>query len=230
MSIDQKIPYVMGISAGIGSSIAEAEEALFKAKQRKKKRGIDPFSVKDNPPYYIDVYEGNKKPDKFKIDARIKDYLKVFEFLIDNKSRYASKLEKLVKIDLGTTALTPLGYKIEEYKRENGFREKRKQKSRERHFILLDMNDTHYWNEKGASYKSVTNRINATGKSLVDGCRTRKNGRMDFVAQRFPLVNRKHGDAGDEFIIDLYCPKKYLVGITKRLIEAEYKAQKEVMY
>jgi len=228
MSIDR---YVIGVAVGIGKSIAEAEYSLFEAKKIKKadkKRLKD----RDNPPYFVKLYEGDKKPDrKTKIDPRVVDYLKLSKFLEEKGSEYIPYLEKIVKIDPGTSALTILGYRLEQDKRENELNEKRKPRKGERYFVLFDLNDVHDWNEKGASYASVTRHINVIGRALVENCRTKKNGYSDFVAQiKDPLVTRKHGDAGDEFMVDLYCPKKYVKGVVERLINTIYKAQKDQFY
>lgn len=225
--------FIMGVSAGIGGSIAEAEKSLFKAKKRKREEKIDIYATKEKPPFYIEIYNGNKKPDGHEeIDPRVEDYMGLLRYLekAPKGHEYIDKLEKIVKYDLGTTALTPLGYRIERNKRDIELEKMRKKRKTRRHVILFDVNDMKYWNEKGASYEIVSEHLNVIGKAFVENCRTHKDGTSDFVAQLIPipLVNRKHGDAGDEFIVDLYCPKKYILEVTERLIKAAYNAQRKM--
>ncbi len=230
MAIDK---FLIGLSVGIGESISEAEVALFKAKARKKARKYSEeeiLSTINNPPYSIEVYKGESIPaKKEKINPAVETYLKLLRSLEKKSPEDIPLLDELVKKDFKTTALTPLGYRIEKYQRDIELEKMRKPRKKSRYVLLFDGDNMKFHNEReGSSYEKVSKRLNAIGKALVDSCRTKENGYSDFVAQVAPLVNRKHGDAGDEFIVDLYTPKKYIVEIAERLIKAAYKAQREI--
>lgn len=108
--------------------------------------------------------------------------------------------------------------------------------------VLVDCNYMHYWNSK-VGYNNVTDKITVVGNALVQSTRTppflnlgqqNKTGtgqdkRQKRKSDRYPdlvtLVTRTHGSAGDEFLIDLYCPADLIVPVVNRVFDTVYSKQ-----
>ncbi len=113
------------------------------------------------------------------------------------------------------------------------------------HFnVFIDANDMHYWNEHGGTTdasgkiilcgtEDVDRHLKAIGYALVHGARMERKDAdndhpqfrpsLDLVARR--SVTRTHGSAGDEFVVDLYCPRVNVVNVVERLFDRVYAEQ-----
>lgn len=253
------LEYVIGISAGIGRSFAEANAALKVAKENKLDiSGCQPEEaislIKEAfelGHYSIHLYDGPPKRSKpvFKeIDSLEKDLEEDLVFLDDVKERYGAKslaydaLESMVKKrkhDPLTGALSPYGYLFKKKTEKipisfpNGIE----------HFtVLIDGNNMKYWNDH-FEYNDVSAHLAALGQALVKG--VRKGGekhkgkysvekKLDAgvpdLVLRPGFVTRTHGSAGDEFVLDLYCKEEDVVNVVKRLFDQTYAAQKELYF
>lgn len=202
------------LSVGIGRNLAEAELALKSAKKNKYKHRK--FNIK--------IYSGKKlncdKPvPKTIIDA----YLRLEKKLSDSPKALLD-LEKFKK-DPKTKLLNKLGYYIEKTKLE-----KTKKYNPDKRFILLfDVDSMHALNKK-YGYEKVDKILEAIGKALNDNIRNSLDRKeKDLLKIKDLLNNRKNDSAGDEFIIDLSCEKKYLRNIAERYLIKCYEYQKKIL-
>jgi len=86
----------------------------------------------------------------------------------------------------------------------------------------------HLLNKK-YGYETVDRYLEAIGKALSENIRYSKDrNEKDLLKIKDLLNNRKNDAAGDEFIIDLSCNKKYLKQIAERYITNCYEYQKKL--
>jgi len=246
------LEYVIGLKAGIGNSFAEAQAAMFQASKLKQKINSDEplenVAVRvrneyERKSYAIVFYEDKPLTADSSSIVNVNHELSV---KVEEASSYLGKLIEeygenslaveaykyslnLSSYDSTTGALLPFGYLLAQRLERSSV----PPPGMERFFVFIDANDMKYWNTQTEDYADVTRHIQAIGKALVKGTRRKSRGdfdSVDLVSSQFweSLVHRTHGDAGDEFLIDLYCRKEDIVKITGRLFDLCYESQLEL--
>ncbi|HOW29761.1 MAG TPA: diguanylate cyclase [archaeon] len=201
------------LSVGIGRNLAEAEEALKIAKTNKNK----------HKKFNIEIYNGPKLKYTNIIPSEIINAYLRLEKKLSNSPKELLDLE-ILKKDPKTKLLNKLGYYIELQKLEL----KKKYNKRNRFIILFDADSMHLLNKK-YGYETVDRYLEAIGKALSENIRYSKDrNEKDLLKIKDLLNNRKNDAAGDEFIIDLSCNKKYLKQIAERYITNCYEYQKKL--
>jgi GGDEF domain-containing protein len=226
--------FIIGLSVGIGFSLNEAQEALKIAKKGKEKV-VEGEAIRIDGPYNIAIYKGTPLPDKaISLDEVTRD-LTILNKYTGETYQDMLKLIEGKKIDSLTGTLTPYGYFIE-LDLIRKAEEKVYKRTPKRNILLFDGDNMKHWNET-YNYEEVTEHLIQIGKALnehthkiISGdrksdliLRTNKS-ELEEIADG-SLVHRKHGTAGDEFIINLRAPYDKLVPIAERLIREAYLAQ-----
>lgn len=194
-------------SCGIGRSFEEAAKAITLAKKSKGKRK-----------YNISVYSGKRLRSKIPLGfkKRVKKYLKLTKKL--NK-RDMKVLEEFSLHDPITGLLNKTGFVLR-------LEQLRKMKINEGYYILIDLDNLHYWNEK-LGYNEVDQRIGIIGKEILKSIRHSKDRVADVLGHRL------NESAGDEFLIFLpakHTKENVLIFIKKaeEILENISKIQKEI--
>lgn len=245
------LEFILGLKAGIGHNLCEAEQAMNGAKLKKEKIvetdsvevakqkieaiiavGVYPIKVYDGPPLA-------ELPNTALI-RRVTASLTRLQS-IEQEYGTSSPAYHALKAEIGqqctdpaTLALTPFGYTFLQVENPSLVAAS----ILDRHIILIDANNMHYWNDK-MGYDKVSARLNAIGRALVQATRTMKlqesyddTDKRNITAMspdlvvREGYVNRTHGTAGDEFIVDLFCRKDDVLTITHRLFQQAYAEQR----
>ncbi|MFA5746237.1 MAG: diguanylate cyclase [archaeon] len=201
------------LSVGIGKNILEAEQALKIAKS-KKHQGKE---------YNIEIYSGPSLKYKNYLSKKWEDaYLRI-EKTLSNFSNAVLDLE-ILKKDPKTGLLNRFGYYIEKKK----LIDNHKYSPKDRFIILFDGDSMHNLN-KIYSYSIVDKYLETIGKALLKSIRNSKDRKDKDILKIKDLLNTRKNDAtGDEFIIDLNCPKDQLLPITKRYLTNCYEYQKKL--
>jgi len=225
-------PFIIGLSVGIGNSIIEAQTALKKAKSMKEEviEG-KPIRVRFNGDYCISTYDGEPQNDKFVPLIELENDIEILNEYKEKDPQVYSHILEIIegkKIDSSTGTFTPYGYQFE---LNNILEREMKERGRlpKRNILFFDCNDMHHWNDF-SNYDEVTRHISKIGEALNGDTHGVETGERysDLVARiegYNPLVHRIHGNAGDEFAIDVRCPQNQLVPLGKRLIKSAYIAQ-----
>lgn len=201
------------LSVGIGHNLLEAEEALKVAKKNKHK----------HKKFNIEIYAGPKLKYTDVIPSEIIDAYLRLEKRLSNSPKDLIDLE-ILKRDPKTKLLNKLGYYIEKQKLENT----KKYNHKNRYILLFDADSMHFLNKK-YGYETVDKYLEAVGQALSENIRDSKDRKeKDMLKIKDLLNNRKNDAAGDEFIIDLFCDKKYLRQIAERYITNCYEYQKRL--
>lgn len=201
------------LSVGIGHNLLEAEEALKVAKKNKHK----------HKKFNIEIYAGPKLKYTDVIPSEIIEAYLRLEKRLSNSPKDLIDLE-ILKRDPKTKLLNKLGYYIEKQKLENT----KKYTPKNRYILLFDADSMHFLNKK-YGYETVDRYLEAVGKALSENIRDSKDRKeKDMLKIKDLLNNRKNDAAGDEFIIDLSCDKKYLRHIAERYIINCYEYQKRL--
>lgn len=201
------------LSVGIGHNLLEAEEALKVAKKNKHK----------HKKFNIEIYAGPKLKYTDVIPSKIIEAYLRLEKRLSNSPKDLIDLE-ILKRDPKTKLLNKLGYYIEKQKLENT----KKYTPKNRYILLFDADSMHYLNRK-FGYETVDKYLEAVGQALSENIRDSKDRKeKDMLKIKDLLNNRKNDAAGDEFIIDLSCDKKYLRHIAERYIINCYEYQKRL--
>lgn len=209
--MDEKI--LIKLSVGIGHNLLEAEEALKVAKKNKHK----------HKKFNIEIYTGPKLKYTDVIPSEIIEAYLRLEKRLSNSPKGLIDLE-ILKRDPKTKLLNKLGYYIEKQKLENT----KKYNFKNRYILLFDADSMHFLNKK-YGYETVDKYLEAVGKALSENIRYSKDRKeKDMLKIKDLLNNRKNDAAGDEFIIDLFCDKKYLKQIAERYITNCYEYQKRL--
>lgn len=197
---------VIRVSVGIGRNMAEAEYALFNAKQRKR----------DNKMYNIVRYYGMEIvcPQIDTGSDAVQSYLALEKRLAEQGD--SDGLEHLgnLKHDPMTGLLNRTGYAVEvkrltDQKRYN-----------DRIIMIIDGDDMKKANAL-LGYEKTDMYLVAIGKSLKSEVRQdREAPRPNDI-----LLNRKNDSGGDEFVIDISCPYTQAENIARRYVDAVYNAQ-----
>jgi len=167
---------VITISCGIGRSFEETVAAMRIAKK-----------IKGEEKYNIKIYKGERLRSKLHevFKQRAKEYFELSNALTNDQKKI---LENFSLRDPLTGLLNKIGFvlKLEELKRlgiNSGY------------YILFDLDDLHYWNQK-IGYSKVDKYIEEIGKVIISNIRQRDNKLMsDLVGHRL------NESAGDEFLI-----------------------------
>jgi GGDEF domain-containing protein len=202
---------IIKVSIGIGRNLAEAEQSIHVAKQRK-----------DEHRYYnIELYQGRRIHEHHEEDNKaIRSYLR-----LEDKLRKQDDLEGLadlenLKIDPKTGLLNRTGYEIEVMKL------RRAGEYHDRVIIFIDGDDMKRTNES-LGYEETDRYLVSIGKALRGEIRTRNE--PDKKARNVDvLLNRKNDSGGDEFIIDLHCDYAHAEHVARRYVRAIYRAQQEL--
>ncbi|MBU1112151.1 MAG: hypothetical protein ABIG93_00270 [archaeon] len=244
------LEYILGVKAGIGETFQEAEQALQKASLLKpkivpedspKEAFAKTLAQIESRKYAVVMYDGQPLEVSYDLedvnrDAILEaiDNLKEVAFTYGEDSLAYQALERSIEnqsYDRTTGALTNFGYMFELCKREELSPESVLPEGVKRYIVLFDANDMHYWNSN-AGYDNVTDHIAAIGKALVDSSRgvfnIDKTDKVPDIVIRVPFVNRTHGSAGDEFMIDPYCHEDHIGPVVERLVDQIYQHQKEL--
>lgn len=201
------------LSVGIGHNLLEAEEALKVAKKNKHK----------HKKFNIEIYAGPKLKYTDVIPSEIIEAYLRLEKRLSNSPKDLIDLE-ILKRDPKTKLLNKLGYYIEKQKLENT----KKYTPKNRYILLFDADSMHFLNKK-YGYETVDRYLETVGKALSENIRDSKDRKeKDMLKIKDLLNNRKNDAAGDEFIIDLFCDKKYLRQIAERYITNCYEYQKRL--
>ncbi|MCL6500714.1 MAG: GGDEF domain-containing protein, partial [Candidatus Pacearchaeota archaeon] len=142
---------IITVSCGIGRSFEEAARAVNRAKKKKGR-----FS------YNIEVYRGTRLrspiPESFK--QRVKEYAQLSKVLSCEQKK---TLENFSLRDPVTGLLNKTGFvlKLESLKKKGAL---------EGYYILLDLDDLHYWNNK-IGYTKVDKIIAMIGKVVMENIR-----------------------------------------------------------
>ena len=234
MRLSYKGPFILGISVGIGNSIKEAQEALKNAKSLKETVERDkPIKIRFDGPYSIAQYSGHHLLDEAVALKELDADLKILNTYSGNPEVYADMLKLIEgkRHDHSTNTLTPYGYQfhlnqiVERERSEYG-------RTPQRQLLFFDCNNMHYWNEL-TNYDEVTRHIAAVGSALSHNSRNESRGDRDRdlvtrVMQNDSLVQRIHGSAGDEFLVNVRAPKDKLVIIAEKLIKSAYQSQMDM--
>ena len=235
MKMSYKGPFILGVSVGIGSSITEAQEALLKNAKSLKETVEEgkPIQIRFNGPYSIAQYSGVPLLDEAVALKEFEADLEILNTHSGNPKVYADMLEliKGKRYDHSTGTLTPYGYQfqlkqiVERERSEYG-------RTPQRQLLFFDCNNMHYWNEL-TNYDEVTRHIAAVGSALSHNSRNKGRENMDRdlvtrVMQNDSLVQRIHGSAGDEFLVNVRAPKDKLVIIAEKLIKSAYQSQMDM--
>lgn len=242
----------VGLAAGIGATINQAESALHAAKDLKKdlldsdSREVARETVEEaitQGRYAIRTFrEGDLLCDLVEPNdhALINKVGKAVNTLRDLERRYGrNSVAYQAAYDLlndharddGTGALTPFGYVLHSFLHPIAVPDGHQSLK-----VIVDANDMHYWNAN-VGYEAVTHHLQAIGAALVHDTRTISAGESpeqrsvsvsDMVSRR--AVTRTHGSAGDEFMIDLICPTEKAEDVVKRLFTAAYTAQDKLYH
>ena len=234
MKISYKGPFILVLSVGIGSSVKEAQTALKTAKSLKEKvEESEPIKIRFNGPYSVAQYSGVPLLDEAVALEELEADLEILNAHSGNSQVYADML-KLVegkRYDHSTGTLTPYGYQFQ--LKQIVEREITKYgRAPQRQLLFFDCNDMKYWNDL-TDYDGVTRHIAAVGSALSHNSRNKGRENMDRdlvtrVMQNDSLVQRIHGSAGDEFLVNVRAPKDKLVIIAEKLIKSAYQAQMDM--
>ncbi len=201
------------LSVGIGHNLLEAEEALKIAKKNKYK----------HKKFNVEIYNGPKLKYINIIPSEIINAYIRLEKKLSNFPNALKDLE-ILKRDPKTKLLNKLGYYIEKKRLEKT----KKYNIKNRFIFLFDADSMHYLNKK-YGYETVDRYLEAIGKALSKNIRNSKDRKeKDMLNSNDLLNNRKNDAAGDEFIIDLSCNRKYLKQIADRYITYCYEYQKRL--
>lgn len=141
------------------------------------------------------------------------------------KAFFAEIKSKMTDAKTGT--LTPFGYRFQ--LQQNGLLIPKK--GEERFTVLFDVNDMHYWNDsKNGGYNRVSEKLDLIGRALNTATRQTMNPdypdrSLDLLIKPNGYLKRTHGDAGDEFELDLVCKPESIVSVVKRAIDFAYFSQ-----
>lgn len=245
-----ELELILGVKAGIGRNFAEAEAALKAAQNLKEiieetdapQTALGKIIAKYlSQDYAIVLYDKSLKIS-LSADSDNQELLSQVQQIIDcskdieetygKNSKAYKVLQKIIEnfsFDPATKALTPFGYLLNTSPLES------LPSWAERFFILIDVNDMHYWNSQ-VGYEKVSRYLKIIGQTLVKSTRSRQDSLSPEIIQkrRFDtglpdlVVSRLHGDASDEFLIDLYCKKTDVVKIAERLFDSIYREQKKL--
>lgn len=204
---------VIKLSVGIGKNILEAEQALKIAKQKKH----------NSKEFNIEIYSGPNLKYKNNLSKEWEDaYLRI-EKNLSNFTNAVLDLE-ILKKDPKTGLLNRFGYYIERKK----LIDQQKYNPKDRYIILFDGDSMHNLNKK-YGYSVVDKYLEEIGKALLKNIRNSKNRKEKDILKIKDLLNTRKNDAtGDEFIIDLSCPKDQLIKITERYLTNCYEYQKKL--
>lgn len=224
----------MGISVGIGNSIKESQEALKNAKSLKEavEQG-KPIKIRFNGPYSVAQYSGSPLLDEAVALKEVEADLEILNTHSGNPKVYADMLKLIEgkRYDYSTGTLTPYGYQlqlkqiVERERNEYG-------RIPQRQLLFFDCNNMHYWNDL-TDYDEVTRHIAAVGSALSHNSRNKLHRSRDRdlvtrVMQNDSLVQRIHGSAGDEFLVNVRAPNDKLDIIAKKLIKSAYQSQMDM--
>ncbi|MBI2208434.1 hypothetical protein HYU50_02980 [Candidatus Woesearchaeota archaeon] len=234
MKTSYKGPFILGLSVGIGDSIKEAQEALKNAKSLKEtvEEG-KPIKIRFNGPYSIAQYSGSPLLDEAMALKELETDLGILNSHSGNPRVYADMLTLIEgkRYDHSTGTLTPYGY---QFQLEQSVERERSEygRTQQRRLLFFDCNDMHHWNDL-TDYDEVTRHIAAIGRALSHNSRnerqeTRDRDLVTRVMQNDSLVQRIHGSAGDEFLVNVRAPKDKLVLIAEKLIKSAYKTQMDM--
>ena len=199
---------VITISCGIGRSFEETVAAMRIAKK-----------IKGEEKYNIKIYKGERLRSKLHevFKQRAKEYFELSNALTNDQKKI---LENFSLRDPLTGLLNKIGFvlKLEELKRlgiNSGY------------YILFDLDDLHYWNQK-IGYSKVDKYIEEIGKVIISNIRQRDNKLMsDLVGHRL------NESAGDEFLIFIPSEEskeklEKIKTMTKRIIDKINEAQLKI--
>jgi hypothetical protein len=214
---------VIKVSVGIGHSLAEAEDSLARAKQRKPEARY----------YNIEMYSGESIPDPEKMESRaVKSYLDIEQRLSEIGDSESLHNLEVLKYDSMTGLLNRMGYEVEVARLKN------KGEYENRVIILIDGDNMKRTNAE-LGYEGTDRYLVAIGSALKSQVRSNreagsdagKKGRdSDTKARNVDvLLNRKNDSGGDEFIVDIGCDYSNAEGIAMRYIDAMYAAQRSVV-
>ena len=235
MKISYKGPFILGISVGIGNSIKESQEALLKNAKSLKETVEEgkPIKIRFNGPYSIAQYSGDPLLDEVVAMKELEADLEILNTHSGNPKVYADmlKLTEGKKYDHSTGTLTPYGYQFQ-LKQIVEREQSVYRRTPKRQLLFFDCNDMHHWNDL-TDYDEVTRHIAAVGSALSHNSRNKGRGNRDRdlvtrVMQNDSLVQRIHGSAGDEFLVNVRAPNDKLVIIAKKLIKSAYQNQMEM--
>ncbi len=193
---------IINVSCGIGRSFDEAANAVAEAKKHKRRM------------YNIEIYVGkrlrSKIPAGFK--RKIKNYIKFSDTLTENQKKM---LEGITLHDPVTGLLNKTGFFL-------NLERLRRIKINQGYYMLLDLDDLHYWNKK-IGYSEVDKRLGKIGRSVLMNIRHSKDRAADILGHRL------NESAGDEFLI--FFPSKHTKGnleIFKEKAESIIESMKRV--
>lgn len=171
---------IINVSCGIGRSFDEAANAVAEAKKHKKRM------------YNIEVYAGKRLRSKIPISfkRKIKNYIKFSDTLKENQKKM---LESITLHDPVTGLLNKTGFFL-------NLERLRRIKISQGYYMLLDLDDLHYWNKK-LGYSEVDKRLGKIGRSVLMNIRHSKDRAADILGHRL------NESAGDEFLI--FFPSKH---------------------
>ncbi len=198
---------IITLSCGIGRSFQESMKAVKKAKKSKSRKE-----------HNIVVYGGRRLrstiPEKFK--AKTKLYIKLAKTL---SKKQKNMLDKFALHDSMTGLLNKTGFVLR-------LMELQSMKINEGYYLLFDLDDLHYWNEK-RGYAAVDRVIEIAGKEITKNIRHNRERVADVLGHRL------HESAGDEFLVFLpgkHTPENLNIFINKakRIMYHFYKRQREL--
>ncbi|MBW2997179.1 GGDEF domain-containing protein [Candidatus Woesearchaeota archaeon] len=197
---------VIKVSVGIGRNMAEAEYALFNAKQRKH----------ECRQYNIVQYDGTEiicPPIDTGSDA-VQSYLTIEQKLAEQNDKDGLEHLENLKHDPMTGLLNRTGYSVEVKRLTDQGR------YNDRIIMILDGDDMKKANAL-LGYEKTDTYLVAIGKALKNELRQDKQApRPNDI-----LLNRKNDSGGDEFVIDISCSCTQAENIARRYVDAVYNAQ-----
>src|SRR3989339_244005 len=234
------LEFVLGLKAGIGRTFAQAETAMFQAKELAEKiLDSDPLDLakqkvqealnsqkyaitlfSENTPLLTPTESSEEEIIRLKVMVNLHRLGEIERKYGLHSLAYDSFVDCLnsFSVDSATNTFTPFGYL--RYLIENDLL--RYNTRREDHFlVLVDCNSMHYWNSQ-YGFDTVTQHINFVGNALA--ATTRKNPR-DYSRDLVTLVTRTHGSAGDEFLVDMYCPPENILTAVSSIFNRVYTTQ-----
>jgi GGDEF domain-containing protein len=204
---------LLKFSVGVGYTLLNAENALWKAKKNKNKDVL----------YNICISNKKTKEVLFKDKRIITSYNKLKKFLQKNNPSLIKDLENF-KYDPKTKLLNKLGYLLE----------LNEINTKERCILFLDVDNLHDINTK-YGYSFVDKYLIKVGQELNKNIRQKNRKDFSYDVLNYVssnnLFHRKNDSAGDEFIINLEYKEKDLKlakKIAERYLEKIYSAQKKL--
>ena len=238
--------FLLGLSAGIGDTISQAEFAMLHG--AKKMKNSDPLNVPTDPiDFHIVRFEdlegklrelGERQISDIESQRpQYEDLIKHYsEFLADCKGNTikTKKLNKLTITDPTTGLLNRLGY----YLAVEGRDQLVVPDGHKRLYVLFDCDYVKHFNYlPECGYGETTRHICAIGQGIFNSTRhqdkssqpdQRKTDTTEMKLLDLPLATRNYGAHGDEFLLDIFCPGDQIAPITQRIIAAANQKQLEL--